>query len=109
MRAGFADLAAAIFSALVRIVARLSLVTADRTALRPEARWSITRDNRTPHSLAQARIPLSLPPIRDRTFPPESPGPIVAARHEKRNSHQRDTARDACRDHRGRPARRTAG
>src|SRR4051812_44334760 len=109
MRAGFADFAAAIFSALVRIVAWLSPVTADRTALRLEARWSITRDNRTPHTLAQARMRPSLSSFRDRTFAPESPGPIVAAHHETRNSHQRDPARDACRDHRGRPASRTAG
>jgi hypothetical protein len=122
MRAVITDFAAAIFGAFVRLSARLSAATADRILFRmqrddqlswsaPERGWTITRTSRTPldfvrdtKSNADAHV------FYDRfTSTAESPGEMKAAPHETRNSHQREPARNAGRDHRGRPALRTAG
>src|SRR5262245_21428664 len=128
------DAVFAVLRALVLIPVRGLSEWADRTPLRktlmsagtvwfrparrcaqPESAWTITPDPRTPISRAAMRGPGPLPaPVR-RAFhlllfrhaqPAESPGTwTVSDNDEKRDSDQREPARDAGRHHRGRPAR----
>src|ERR1044071_8243995 len=82
-RAGLADFVAVLLDALVRFPAWLPASAADRTSFRLEEGWTIT--------------------------PVERASPVASVRNEKRDPDQRDFARNACRDHRGRPVSRTTG
>jgi hypothetical protein len=83
LRAGLTDFAAVIVGALVRLSALLPKSAADRTSFRLEAMWTIT--------------------------PAQRASLVAFVRNEKRDPDQRDAARNARRDHRGRPVSRTTG
>src|SRR5258708_3548026 len=122
MRAVITDFAAAMFGAFVRLSVRLSAVTADRIPFRmqrddqlswsaPDRGWTIIRMSRTPFDFVRdANSRADVHVSHDRfTSAVESPGEMTTASHETRNTHQCEPARNAGRDHRGRPALRTAG
>lgn len=81
----------------------------------PDAAWPITHHAQTPlhqerRRVVNERVRVFRTHLSHRpSAPEESPWYALAAgSHEARNSHQCEPARDAGRDHRGRPTRRAA-
>src|SRR3569833_2926344 len=120
-RRSMADAVLAMLIALVLLPLRGLMQQADRTSprmllepLQPDATWTITADGATPFKRAAARLVRRVHRtwpahnlLQSRSAPStESPGKWSRSSiNEKRDSDQREPARNASRNPRGRPAR----